>query len=87
MLRPSCTVNTSQVVSFLAQPKGWVSTGRLVLHTPLILTLYYKASKGRDEQEEEELGPVGRPPTSNAHRELNKPFGGAPTHSDENSMA
>ena len=56
----------------------------MVLHTPLILTLYYKASKGRDEQE---LGPAGRPPTSNAHRELNKPFGGAPTHSDESSMA
>ena len=63
--------------------------GRLVLHTPLILTLYYKASRGRDDQEEEEeeLGHVGRPPTRNAHRELNKPFGGAPTHSDESSMA
>ena len=86
MWRPSCTANSSQVGPFLGQPKGWVGTGRLVLHTPLILTLYYKASKGRDEQEEE-LGPAGRPPTSNAHRELNKPFGGAPTHSDESSMA
>ena len=47
----------------------------MVLHTPLILTLYYKASKGRDEhEEEEELGLVGRPPTSNAHRELNPPI-------------
>ena len=65
-----------------------MGTGRLVLHTPLILTLYYKASRGRDEQEEEEeLSPVGRPPTSNAHGELNKPFGGAPTHSDESSTA
>ena len=57
----------------------------MVLHTPLILTLYYKASKGRDEHEEP--GPGGRPPTSNAHRELSKPFGGAPTRSDESSMA